>query len=189
MSNIYEPAINDNYRTFIFKDDLDEDLEWEDSYAPLLLDSFGKNLSDKLVPLEVIPNPDEKKKRAADISLMGSNSLIILKASVYECLKDKLSPYGQLIPVANQGGDFVGFHVNRILVEAVIWESSDYREENGNRILYAPTLEQSVVEGNYIFMLQESKMRLYVSQDFFDDCQTYEFSGIDWAHSKEIRTR
>lgn len=122
MSKVYEPAMSDNYRTFIFKEDLAEDLGWEDSYAPLLLDSFGKNLSTRLVPLDVIPNPDEKKKRTADISLLGSNSLLILKVSVYECLKDKLLPYGQFIPVANHSNDFMGFHVNRTVADAVIWE-------------------------------------------------------------------
>lgn len=189
MSKIYEPATSDNYCTFIFKDDLDEDLEWADSHTPLLLDSFGKNLSAKLVPLDVILNPEEKKKRTADISLLGSNSLLILKVSVYECLKDKLLPYGQFIPVANQSNDFMGFHVNRTVADAVIWELSDYREESGSRILYTPTLDQSAVNDHYIFMLQESRSRLYVSQGFFDDCQAYGFSGIDWVHSKNITTK
>lgn len=122
MSKIYEPATSDNYCTFIFKDDLDEDLEWADSHAPLLLDSFGKDLSARLAPLDVIPNPEEKKKRTADISLLGVNSLLILKVSVYKCLKDKLLPYGQFIHVANQSNDFMGFHVNRTVADAVIWE-------------------------------------------------------------------
>lgn len=69
MSKVYEPAMSDNYRTFIFKEDLAEDLGWEDSYAPLLLDSFGKNLSTRLVPLDVIPNPDEKKKNCRYFSI------------------------------------------------------------------------------------------------------------------------
>lgn len=188
MSKIYEPATSDNYCTFIFKDDLDEDLEWADSHAPLLLDSFGKGLSAKLLPLDVIPNPDEKKKKTADISLLGSNSLLVLSAKACACLKDKLQPFGQFVPLASTDDYFTGFHVTRVLQDAVIWTASDYREQDARKTLYTPTLKQSHVEGNYVFLLQESQTRIYVSSAFFEDCEMHGLTGIDWAQSKHIHT-
>ncbi|BAP42592.1 putative uncharacterized protein [Pseudomonas sp. StFLB209] len=188
MTKLYEPSASDQYRSFLFEDDLDEDLEWQDSYAPHLLASFGHSLATELTPLAIVLNPDEKKKKTADISLLGSNSLLVLSAKAHACLKDKLQPCGQFAPLASADECFIGFHVTRVLQDAVIWAASDYREQDAKKILYTPTLKQSSVEGNYVFMLQESQTRIYVSSTFFEDCERHGLTGIDWAQSKHINT-
>ncbi|WP_212629405.1 hypothetical protein [Pseudomonas sp. KB-10] len=186
MRNIYEPTVSDKYRSFVFEDDLDDALEWKNSYAPLLLASFGAKLQSKLIPLAIVPNPDEKKKKFADISLLGSNSLLILSSKAYKCLKDRLCSSGQFVPLRTHSEEFIGFHVTCVINDAVIWERSKYREHDGARILYTPALKQSAVEAGYLFMLQESRTRIYASQDFYDACQEYKLSGIAWSNSKLI---
>ncbi|MCD5995952.1 AHH domain-containing protein [Pseudomonas sp. CDFA 602] len=187
MTQFFEPFSNERYQSFIFEEAL-KDIEWKDSSAPLLQESFGRALNEKLKPLSVIPNPEENKKnKIADISLLGANSIIILSSSAREHLEENLNPYGEFVPLKEQNSPYVGFHVNVVLSDSIVWEKSKYRETaNGYKIIYKPTLDSSVAGDRYIFMLEESTTRIYISDSFLADCKKFKLTGISLKNCTSI---
>lgn len=179
MTNFFQPISNEQYQSFVFEDDLVQ-IDWHESYAPILQESFGRNLSSKLRPLRIIPNPQESKKsKIADVSLLGAHSIIIFSFAAYESLHHSLAPYGDFVPLKNADLPYIAFHVHKVFSNAVIWEKSEYRETAaGGKILYKPTLNGLVVKDSYIFMLKESVTQIYFSEEFLADCKKYKLTGV-----------
>jgi hypothetical protein len=179
VTKFFQPISSEQYQSFVFEDDIEE-IDWHESYAPILQESFGKTLSSKLRPLRIIPNPQEhRKSRFADVSLLGAHSIIIFSFVAYEKLEHKLAPYGDFVPLKNADLPYIAFHVTNVISNAVIWEKSEYRETAvGGKILYKPTLDGCVVRDSYIFMLEESVTQIYLSEEFLADCKRYKLTGL-----------
>ncbi|MDF2075684.1 hypothetical protein P2Q70_13960 [Pseudomonas mendocina] len=187
MKNIYQAAASDKHRSFIFEDNADDSVAWENCDAKYVLDHFGVPIPAEKLPMRIVHDPDEAKKRPADFNVLGSNSIIVLNVRALAALEEKLKPLGQFFPLQSPYSDYTGFHLTRVVENSVIWEKSKFREESGGRILYTPTLREGVVGCEYLFMIPEDKTTVFFSESLKIDIETHKLSGIDWAHSISIK--
>ncbi|GHS88283.1 hypothetical protein FACS189487_06210 [Campylobacterota bacterium] len=189
MSSLFfQPNFDDRFQDIIFNDDPDEVLPWEETYYPLIRANFGKLFSDEFGGFKIAPNPDNKKRRKnIDIQSISATSILILSQRAVNAIDDIIKSCGQYLPVIFDWKDYCAFHVTRTISNAVIWEQSEYREDDQGKILYRPTLKEEMVRGEDIFMLCEDSVRIYFSQRLIERCESSQLKGFNFSSLRPIQ--
>lgn len=181
-SFFYALYSDDSYRDLIFNDDPEETLPWDQTYYAILRNMFGKSFAPDFSGFKLIENPDGKKrKRGADIFIVSASSIMVISNKALDILDRHLKNSTQLIKILPPMNGYQALHVTKVIADAVDWDKSDYRNSPNGRVLYTPSLKESKVQGEDIFMLHEDVTRIFFSDNLKKKCESADLKGVNFS--------
>ena len=189
-NNFFIPGSDDKFQGFLFKDNLDEALHWDDTYAPILRAHFGKPFGNQYVPFQIIPNPDDKRRRKK-IDCDRLENIFLLSKHAVNTIGDLLAPHGQFLEINCPLTGYIAFHTTTVIKDGVIWEKTKYEDGIGINGPYRvirgePVLKAEKVSNRNIFMLAENIASFYISQAVKDRIEEAGLKGFLFENSPII---
>lgn len=187
MTDIYVIGKDDKFPTLV-QDDSDRELTADNDFAlrASSLEMHGVAFGQDYVPVKLkVANEDRKKKGASDVQTHFM-SCIIFSRKALEDLGDLLDGAGQILPVDSRYPDLLGFHVTRILRDAVDFDRSEYTVYPRGTLIRKTVMLEERVAGVSIFKIQEDPTRVFVSGDFRRRVEEKGLKGFSFSRKIEL---
>ncbi|WP_081262346.1 imm11 family protein [Ralstonia solanacearum] len=187
MTEIYVIGKDDKFPTLV-QDDSDGELIAENDFALRAgsIEMNGVEFGDDYLPVRLkIANEDRKKKGNSDVQTHFM-SFIILSRKAVEALSDLLDGAGQMLPIDDRYPDLQGFHVTRIVRDAVDFDRSEYVVYPRGTLIRKTVLLKERVEGVPIFKIQEDPTRVFISDVFRRQVEEKKLKGFSFAIKVEL---
>ncbi|WP_321790362.1 imm11 family protein [Burkholderia pyrrocinia] len=178
MSNVYGLRQDDAYQALVQVDD-DSEIAYDASVAIRATALCGQAFGVEYSPARLSWGTPLRKKDS-DFQSMLSPFLIFSKKAL-----DALAPFlqgsGELLPVEAPVDGMTGFHVTRVLEDAVDLEASKFKVYPQATVFNKIVLLESRVEGVDLFRLKEEPATVFVSERFKEAVESSKLKGFDFG--------
>ncbi|WP_157659959.1 imm11 family protein [Burkholderia ubonensis] len=187
MTEIYVLTKDDKFPTLV-QDDSQGQITAETDFAlcAASLDMHGKEFGSDYVPVKLkVADEDVRKKGVSDVQTHFM-SFLIFSEKALKSLADLLQGAGQTLPVDSRFPDLRGFHVTRIINDAVDFEHSQYVMYDKGPLIRKLALHEARIANIPIFKIHEDPTRIFVSGDFKKRVEQSKLKGFSFLRKIEI---
>ncbi|MBT1538946.1 hypothetical protein B7R78_0018130 [Ralstonia solanacearum] len=187
MTEIYVIGKDDKFPTLV-QDESDGELTADNDFALRAgsIEMHGVKFGDDYLPIRLkIANEDRKKKGTSDVQTHFMSFIILYRQAV-EALSDLLDGAGQMLPIDDRYPDLQGFHVTRIVRDAVDFDRSEYVVYPRGTLIRKTVLLKERVADVPIFKIQEDPTRVFISDVFRRRVEEKKLKGFSFAIKVEL---
>lgn len=136
----------------------------------------------------LVAGDNKKKSYKTDIST-ATNPFILFSENTWDSLKDILEPRGVLLDIITESKrkKFFGYYpTNAIKQGALDLDLSDYTDYPNGKVVRVATLKESKIDKDYIFTIEESKIKIFVDDKFKKRVEEAGLNGFDFSYSVQL---
>ncbi|RQQ79206.1 hypothetical protein DF134_34880 [Burkholderia stagnalis] len=186
MSNIYGLRQDDAFQALVQVDD-DGEIAYDASVAIRATALCGQGFGPNFEPVKLSWGTPRRKK-TSDIQTMLS-PFLVFSVKAFDALAFLLEGSGEVLPVDAPVQGMRGFHVTRVLENAVDMEESKYKVYPQATVFNKIVLVEERVRNVAIFRLKESPATVFVSEQFKDAVQDNKLKGFDFGEAISLSSK
>ena len=145
-----------------------------------ILYRFNGKPIDNWTNIEVVIEGKKKLKKGDFLDL--STHIPVFNKNAISCMREILSPYGQILPLNCRGGDFFAYNVTTV-IDGLNEEKSEIIRFPSGKIMNITKyiVNRDKLSGQCIFKIKQAElMDVFVTQDFVEIVKKYKLSGFDF---------
>ncbi|MDR0244628.1 MAG: double-CXXCG motif protein [Burkholderia sp.] len=178
MNDIYGLRQGDEFQALVQVDD-DGEIAYDASVAIRATALCGQEFGEDYEPVKLTWGTSRRKK-TSDVQAMLS-PFLVFSEKAFDALAPLLQGSGQILPVEAPVEGMHGFHVTRVLEDAVDMEASKYKVYPQATVFNKIVILKNRVEGVDIFRLKESPETVFVSERFKSVVHEHKLKGFDFG--------
>ncbi|WP_322021163.1 MULTISPECIES: imm11 family protein [unclassified Burkholderia] len=178
MGNIYGMRQDEAFQPLVQVDD-DGEIEYDKSVAIRATALCGRGFGQDYDPVKLTWGTSRRKK-TSDVHTMLSPFLVFSERA-FDALAPLLDGSGEILQVEAPIKGMLGFHVTRMIENAVDMEASKFKVYPQATVFNKIYLLGSRIEGVDIFRLKESPATVFVSERFREFVERNKLKGFDFG--------
>ncbi|HDR9074518.1 imm11 family protein [Burkholderia vietnamiensis] len=178
MGNIYGMRQDEAFQPLVQVDD-DGEIAYDKSVAIRATALCGRGFGEDYDPVQLTWGTSHRKK-TSDVHTMLSPFLVFSERA-FDALAPLIHDNGEVLQVEAPIKGMLGFHVTRVIENAVDMEASKFKVYPQATVFNKICLLGSRVEGVDIFRLKESPATVFVSERFRELVEQNKLKGFDFG--------
>ncbi|ARL38824.1 imm11 family protein [Burkholderia pseudomallei] len=178
MGNIYGMRQDEAFQPLVQVDD-DGEIAYDKSVAIRATALCGRGFGQDYDPVKLTWGTSRRKK-TSDVHTMLSPFLVFSQRAL-DVLAPVLRGSGEILQVEAPTKDMFGFHVTRVVENAVDMDASKFKVYPQATVFNKIFLLKSRVEGVDIFRLKESPATVFVSERFRELVEQNKLKGFEFG--------
>ncbi|WP_058034495.1 imm11 family protein [Burkholderia pseudomallei] len=186
MNSVYGLRQEDAFQALVQVDDEGE-IAYDASVAIRATALCGREFGSNFEPVKLSWGTPRRNK-TSDIQTMLS-PFLVFSAKAFDALAFLLEGSGQLLPVETPVEGMRGFHVTRVLEDAVDMKASKFKIYPQATVFNKIVLMVDRVRNVSIFRLKESPAAVFVSDQFKHAVQANKLKGFDFGDAIALSSK
>ncbi|WP_353254895.1 imm11 family protein [Burkholderia anthina] len=178
MGNIYGMRQDEAFQPLVQVDD-DGEIPYDKSVAIRATALCGRGFGQDYDPVKLTWGTSRRKK-TSDVHTMLSPFLVFSQRAL-DVLAPVLRDSGEILQVDAPVKDMFGFHVTRVIENAVDMDASRFKVYPQATVFNKIFILKSRIEGADIFRLKESPATVFVSERFRELVEQNKLKGFDFG--------
>ncbi|MCW3610288.1 hypothetical protein K6Y32_29655 [Burkholderia cenocepacia] len=178
VSNVYGLGQNEEFQPLV-QVDVDGEIAYDKSVAVRATALCGRGLGEDFDPVKLTWGTSHRKK-TSDVHTMLSPFLVFSERAL-DALATVLRDSGEMLQVEAPIKDMFGFHVTRVIENAVDMDASKFKVYPQATVFNKIFILKSRIEGVDIFRLKENPATVFVSENFRGLVERNKLKGFDFG--------
>lgn len=166
--------------------------DWPESYRRILQRNDGSPMAASWTPLPAVFVYDLEAVGAGLIAVdlpMMVGFVFLLRPAALGLLSERLSPYGEFLPIECDEDELVGFHCTNVIDALDMERSNVSRFDDDDRVLhtiYDAQFRAGTIGDNEVFCVPQDPGYVFFSESFVDWFSTLGLTGAGWYCKAEV---